>query len=386
MKQNKDIFRSLIGVILLLAPMKAIANDSIEVSLMTCAPHEEIYSLYGHSALRWHDLRTGEDWAFNWGVFDFHKPYFVARFVFGLTDYELGVYPYALFLDEYKRVGSQVVEQVLNLTSAEKERLSLALKENLKPENRVYRYNYFYDNCSSRPRDMIERCIDGKIEYAPREDYSPSYREMVHLCVRNHPWAAFGNDMLLGLKADLKTDQRQQEFLPDNLLYDFDRAKIYVNGEYRPLVKESRIALPGGVQVIEQDFPLSPMACFLIVLALSALLALVEWKRKKLLVWWDVVLMTLQGLAGLVLFVMLFSQHPTTTLNLQLLLLNPLPFFFLPAVIRKRSSRWWIIQLVLIAGFFLGGLFQQYAEGLMILALCLLYRSIINIKMNPKKA
>ena len=386
MKQNKDIFRSLIGVILLLAPMKAIANDSIEVSLMTCAPHEEIYSLYGHSALRWHDLRTGEDWAFNWGVFDFHKPYFVARFVFGLTDYELGVYPYALFLDEYKRVGSQVVEQVLNLTSAEKERLSLALKENLKPENRVYRYNYFYDNCSSRPRDMIEHCIDGKIEYAPREDYSPSYREMVHLCVRNHPWAAFGNDMLLGLKADLKTDQRQQEFLPDNLLYDFDRAKIYVNGEYRPLVKESRIALPGGVQVIEQDFPLSPMACFLIVLAVSALLALVEWKRKKLLVWWDVLLMTLQGLAGLVLFVMLFSQHPTTTLNLQLLLLNPLPFFFLPAVIRKRPSRWWIIQLVLIAGFFLGGLFQQYAEGLMILALCLLYRSIINIKMNPKKA
>ena len=385
MKQNKDIFRSLIGVILLLAPMKAIANDSIEVSLMTCAPHEEIYSLYGHSALRWHDLRTGEDWAFNWGVFDFHKPYFVARFVFGLTDYELGVYPYALFLDEYKRVGSQVVEQVLNLTSAEKERLSLALKENLKPENRVYRYNYFYDNCSSRPRDMIERCIDGKIEYAPREDYSPSYREMVHLCVRNHPWAAFGNDMLLGLKADLKTDQRQQEFLPDNLLYDFDRAKIYVNGEYRPLVKERRIALPGGVQVIEQDFPLSPMACFLIVLAVSALLALVEWKRKKLLVWWDVLLMTLQGLAGLVLFVMLFSQHPTTTLNLQLLLLNPLPFFFLPAVIRKCPSRWWIIQLVLIAGFFLGGLFQQYAEGLMILALCLLYRSIINIKMNPKK-
>ena len=386
MKQNKDIFRSLIGVILLLAPMKAIANDSIEVSLMTCAPHEEIYSLYGHSALRWHDLRTGEDWAFNWGVFDFHKPYFVARFVFGLTDYELGVYPYALFLDEYKRVGSQVVEQVLNLTSSEKERLSQALKENLKPENRVYRYNYFYDNCSSRPRDMIERCIDGKIEYAPREDYSPSYREMVHLCVRNHPWAAFGNDMLLGLKADLKTDQRQQEFLPDNLLYDFDRAKIYVNGEYRPLVKERRIALPGGVQVIEQDFPLSPMACFLIVLAVSALLGLVEWKRKKLLVWWDVVLMTLQGLAGLVLFVMLFSQHPTTTLNLQLLLLNPLPFFFLPAVIRKRPSRWWIIQLVLIAGFFLGGLFQQYAEGLMILALCLLYRSIINIKMNPKKA
>ena len=241
-------------------------TDSIEISLLTCSPHEEIYSLYGHTALRWHDLSKGDDIAFNWGVFDFHKPYFVLRFVFGLTDYELGAYPYHLFLQEYKEYGSSITEQVLNLTTEEKLAIKQALVDNLQPENKVYRYNYFYDNCSLRPRDIIERCVAGKVEYAPRDDYAPTYREMVRSCTRNHPWGTFGNDMLLGLRADQTTDMRQQEFLPENLMYDIDRATIYANGEYRPLVKERRIALPSGVQVIEQDFPLTPTECACLLL------------------------------------------------------------------------------------------------------------------------
>ena len=359
---------------MMFAPMNLLANDSIEVSLLTCSPHEEIYSLYGHTALRWHDLSKGEDIAFNWGVFDFKKPYFIGRFVFGLTDYELGAYPYPFFKQEYQHYGSSITEQVLNLTSEEKMALKQALVENLRPENKVYRYNYFYDNCSSRPRDLIERCIAGKVEYAPREDYQPTYREMVHSCVRNHPWAAFGNDMLLGLKADLKTDLRQQEFLPSNLMYDFDRATIYAGGEYRPLVKERRIALPAGVQVIEEDFPLTPMQCAWILLAVSVGIVLIEWKRKERFKYWDALLMLAQGLAGCVLFVMIFSQHPTTSLNLQLLLLNPLPLFFIPSVIKGRGKRWRLVLLCMVALFAIGRLFQVYAEGMMIVALCLLTR------------
>ena len=356
--------------------------DSVEVSLLTCSPHEEIYSLYGHSALRWHDLRNNTDLTFNWGVFNFDKPYFVARFVFGLTDYELGAVPYNFFIKEYERVGSSVTEQVLNLTSQEKDRLFEALKENLMPENRIYRYNYFYDNCSTRPRDIVEKCIEGKLEYAVRDDYTPSYREMVHICVRNHPWAAFGNDLLLGVRSDLKTRLREQEFLPENLLYDFDRAKIYSDGAYRPLVKERRMAVPPGVQLIEQDFPLSPTECAIILLVISILILIYEWKHKKTLKYWDGALMLLQGLAGCVLFVMLFSQHPTTSTNLQILLLNPIPLYFIPAIIKRRQSRWWIILATMIVLFFIGSIFQHYAEGMMIVALCLLLRVIIHLKLK----
>ena len=390
MKHLKEDFCTFLGIILMLLPLKAVAQDSIqsnamdsvEVSLLTCSPHEEIYSLYGHTALRWHDLRSNEDLAFNWGVFDFRKPYFVLRFVFGLTDYELGTVPMKYFTEEYRNVGSSVTEQVLNLTVEEKQRLFLALVKNLQPENRIYRYNYFYDNCSTRPRDIIEQCVNGKLEYADREDFTSSYREMVSMCTRNHPWATFGNDMLLGVKADMVTDRRQQEFLPEHLLYDFDRAQIYANGEYRPLVKERRILVPAGVQVIEQDFLFSPTECACGLLILSIVILTFEWRRKKTFRLWDGLLMVAQGLVGLVLFVMLFSQHPTTSTNLQILLFNPLPFFFLPAVARGRSTRWWILLTVMFVLFMIGSLFQQYAEGMQIVALCLLLRSAIHFKLK----
>ncbi len=374
----------------MLLPLKAVAHDSIqtntmdsvEVSLLTCSPHEEIYSLYGHTALRWHDLRSGEDLAFNWGIFNFQKPYFVLRFVFGLTDYELGAIPMNYFMEEYRSVGSSVTEQVLDLTAGEKQQLFLALIKNLQPENRIYRYNYFYDNCSTRPRDIIEQCINGEIQYTDNENFTPSYREMVSICTRNHPWATFGNDMLLGVKADMATDRQQQEFLPEHLLYDFDRAQIYANGKYRQLVKERRTLVPAGVQMIEQDFLLSPTECACALLILSIAILAFEWRRKKTFLLWDSLLMVAQGLVGLLLFVMLFSQHPTTSTNLQILLFNPLPFFFLPTVVRRRSTRWWLILSVLFVLFMIGSIFQHYAEGMHIVALCLLLRSAIHLKLK----
>ena len=390
MKHLKKDFCTFLGIILMILPLKAVAQDSIqknamdsvEVSLLTCSPHEEIYSLYGHTALRWHDLRSDEDLAFNWGIFNFKKPYFVLRFVFGLTDYELGGIPMKYFVKEYESVGSSVTEQVLNLTSEEKQRLFQALLRNLQPENRIYRYNYFYDNCSTRPRDIIKQCINGELKYADREDFTPSYRDMIHICTRNHSWATFGNDMLLGVKADLATNRRQQEFLPEHLLYDFDRAHIYANGEYRPLVKERRTLVPAGVQVIEPDFLFSPMECACALLILSLVILVFEWRKKKTYRLWDGLLMVAQGLVGLLLFVMLFSQHPTTSTNLQLLLFNPLPFFFLPAVLRRRSIRWWHILTMLFVLFMIGSLFQHYAEGMHIVALCLLLRSAIHFKLK----
>lgn len=390
MKQFKKIFRTFCLLFAAsLMSTEAVADnapgveymDSVEVSLLTCSPHEEIYSLYGHTALRYHDLRTGDDAIFNWGSFSFDAPFFVLRFVFGLTDYELAASPLSYFCAYYKEWGSSVTEQVLNLTPQEKMRIQEALKVNLMPDNRVYRYNYFYDNCSTRPRDMVERCLEGKLEYQAREDYTPSYRQMIHECTRNHPWATFGNDMLLGIRADQPTTREQQEFLPANLMYDFDHAQIYANGEYRPLVNERRMLVPPGVQVVESDFPWSPLTVFVFLLVICMAVFSIEWRRHKMFKYWDACLMLVQGLAGCVLFVMIFSQHPTTSLNLQLLLINPIPLFFIPAVLkRKPNTRWWIVLLTMIILFSIGSLFQKYAEGMMILALCLLTRYLSHYK------
>ena len=395
MKHLKIIFNALKGVLLTLilvssAPVAAQEDippmDSVEFSLLTCQPHDEVYSLYGHTAIRYHELRPGGlDWAFNYGVFDFKKPHFVARFVFGLTDYELGAYPYKYFVKEYRRFGSMVTEQVLNLTDEEKMALHDALAINLRPENKIYRYNYFYNNCTTKARDIIESCINGKVEYAGREDYTPSYRDMVHSMTRNNPWSRFGNDLLLGIKADWKTDLRQQEFLPGNLMYDFDHAQIYSNGSYRPLIKERRIAVPAGVQIIESGFPLTPLACAAILLAVGIVIFFFEWRKKRAFVLWDVLLMITTGTIGIVLTLMLFSQHPTVSLNLQIILCNPLPWLFLWPVIRGRETRYWKITAILAVLFLIGSFFQCYAEGIHVLALCLLMQCYANMKIKAQK-
>lgn len=388
-KDFKIIFRTAILSLILLvsngisatvSQNQADPMDSVEISLLTCSPHEQVYSLYGHSALRYKDLSTGEDFAFNWGIFNFNKSFFVLRFMFGLTDYELGIIPLDGFCQEYKQRGSQVIEQVLNLTADEKRKVKMRLAENLRPENRVYRYNFLYNNCSTQPRNIIESSLNGKIQYQAREDYTPSYREMVREHTRNYPWATAGNDLVLGAKADQQTNLRQQEFLPQNLMYDFDHAQIYEEGTYRPLVKERRIIVKGGVQIIKQDFPLSPTECAVILLIISLLIMSVEFKKKQTYRSWDIVLMAVQGVTGTALFLMLFSQHPTTSINLQVLLLNPLPLIFLYHIIKKKKNAYWKLSAIMITAFFIGGFFQDYAEGMEIVALSLLTRNISHFK------
>ena len=185
----------------------------------------------------------------------------------------------------------------------------------------------------------------------------------------------FGNDMLLGVKADMSITQRESEFLPERLAYDFERAVINRGDSCQPLVKETRIHVAHGVQEVEEDFPLTPMQCALVLLAVSLAVFAAEWRRRRTFKYWDALIMLACGLAGTIIFVMLFSQHPTTSTNLLIFLLNPLPLFFIPAILRRHTKKrqWWAM-LAFIALFFIGGIWQSYAEGMYVLALCLLIR------------
>lgn len=390
MKHLKKIFRTLTALILLLSCNISFAQesehpmDSVEIGLITCSPHEEVYSLYGHSALRVHNLKTSEDVVYNWGIFNFSKRFFVLRFIFGLTDYELDTMPFEAFCNYYQHWGSSVTEQVLDLTTEEKENIQQALANNLRPENKIYRYNFFYDNCSTRPRNIIENSLIRKLHYTGLQDDIYTYRQLVRFCTRNHPWATFGNDILLGVKADRKLISREEEFLPEKLMNHMLGAQTYGYGSYHPLVKEMRMIVPPGVQFIESDFPASPLTCSLLLLALSVLIFCWEWKRKKTFKVWDLTLMTLQGLAGLVLTAMLFSLHPTVSLNFQLLLLNPIPLFYIFSVAKGRKTYYWHVLFTMIVLFYIGGIWQNYADGMNVLALSLLLRICIHLRLNKK--
>lgn len=359
---------------------KAHPMDSVDISLLTCSPHQEVYSLYGHTAIRVNDRRTGRDIAVNYGMFSFAKPYFVLRFVFGLTDYEMGIEGFEDFCRIYAYYGSSVTEQMLDLLPEEKIRILQALEENYRPENRVYRYNYFYDNCTTRARDMIADHLNGKVRYREEEKY-PSFRELIHEWNKEHPWARFGNDMLLGIKADQHTTIGEQQFIPANTMRDFDQAYIVdEQGEKRPLVGCKMIVVPAREQVVEKEFPLRPRTCAIILFVVTWLVSIIERGRQKIYWGYDLLLMLASGLAGCILFVMIFSQHPTVNINLQILLLNPLPLFFIRRMIRRTRKHlpdsqylyWTFLIMIAMAG----GLFQHYAEGMFIVALSLLFRNI----------
>ncbi len=369
------------------------AGDSITVSLLTCSPGNQVWSLYGHTAIRFRDAASGMDLAVNYGMFNFGQKNFVPRFVFGLTDYEMGIEPFQLFLLEYARSGRGVVEQRLNLTGTEKEAIAQAIYRNYEPANRVYRYNYFYDNCTTRARDMLTTHLEGQVEYAVNPDIDPSYRELIHQWNADHRWARFGNDLLLGVKADAPTDRRQQQFLPDTLRCDFAHAVIVApDGKRRPLVDSTFMVLqPNAANThVEHDIwdTIHPRTVFAVLAIATLLLAVVELKRRKPFWLADVTLLTLDALAGLVLLAMVFSQHPTVSANLQILVLNPLSAIFVyPTVNRQLKGRchwYWKVLLVCAALCLIGNIFQDYAEGMNLLALTLIVRCAVNIRTLDK--
>lgn len=358
--------------------------DSIEISLLTCGPRPNVYSLYGHTAIRYRNITRGEDLAINYGMFSFGKPFFVLRFVFGLTDYEMGIEYFDDFVSQYAPTGCGVRQQRLNLTAHEKAVIAAAIDENYRPENRVYRYNYFFENCTTRARDMIVNHIDGNVEYKGQVDPSLSFRKLIHQYNTTHRWARFGNDLLLGVQADSETNRGDQQFLPENLCHDFADAEIVANdGSRRKLVSSESWVVERTRGVGADSFPLSPMVCMSLIALVVVAVTCVE--RVKKANYWalDALLMVLTGICGLILLAMVFSQHPTVRLNLQILLLNPINLVALVPVVRAlrngRVHTWLKLWTACIVLFAIGGLLQTYAEGMLVLALSLLIRNISKI-------
>lgn len=365
--------------------MQADGNaDSVKISLLTCSPGDEVYSLYGHTAIRYTDYAEGIDVAVNYGIFSFSKPFFVLRFIFGITDYEMGIMPFDYFCEEYASEGRSVYQQELDLTPEEKAAIAKAISVNYQPENRVYRYNYFYDNCTTRARNILLDNIGRKVSFPDAGKEYPSYRELTHAFNENSPWARFGNDILLGVGSDRKTTLSEHQFLPFSLKDDFDKAVIKnADGSATPLVKRTTCVVNVPQRVSGNGFPLRPAACAWIIFAITAAVTLFEFRLKKKFWMFDALMMTLYGAMGIIIFMMFFSQHPTTSTNLQVLLFNPLPLFFVyrasRRAINKRREPFWSYAAVAVALFFIGGFFQHYAEGTYVLASSLLVRSVWNI-------
>ena len=361
------------------------SRDSIQFSLVTCAPGNEIYELFGHTAIRYRNFTRGVDVVFNYGMFSFGAPNFVYRFVKGETDYQLGITPYNYFEAEYALRGSSVWAQVLNLTDEEKENLLGLLEENYRPENRVYRYNYFYDNCTTRARDQIEKSIHGRVVY-PAGSPRKTFRSIVHEFTAGSPWDEMGIDFCLGAEADRPIDNRRQMFSP---LYMKDFASgAYIeneDGSRRPLVLREEKIVDVEPETASPS-PVNPMMASVLFLVLNVLVGWVQWKRSRIYWGWDLSLYLLQGLAGcIVAFLFFVSTHPTVGSNWLILLFNPIPLLYLPVMIyrdvKRKKDPYHLINTVYLTIFIASFLFlpQKFNLTVLPLALGLLVNAVSHV-------
>ena len=238
---KKWFILGLLGIITQLAFAQVSLSDTARISLLTSSPYEEeVFTVYGHAALRVHDPERKVDYVFNYGIFDFSKPNFIYRFAKGETDYRLGVVNYTDYVIEYQLRGSTITEQELNLTTAERQRLWEALVENYRPENRVYRYNFFFDNCATRPAALIEKVV-GQVDY--HYPYTAqTFRSLINYCTRHHAWLTFGCDLALGSPTDQEATLHEMLFLPDYLREAFAKAEIInAKGQHLPLVNKKQV-------------------------------------------------------------------------------------------------------------------------------------------------
>ena len=323
---NKWFLIGLLGLIAQFTLAQLPLSDTAHISLLTSSPYEEeVFTVYGHAALRVCDPAQKVDYVFNYGIFDFSKPNFIYRFAKGETDYRLGVANYADYVIEYQLRGSTITEQRLNLTPSERQRLWEALVENYRPENRVYRYNFFFDNCATRPALLIEKAV-GHIDY--HYPYTAqTFRSLINQCTRHHAWLTFGCDLALGSPTDRIATPHEMMFLPDYLREAFSKAEIIdPEGEHRPLVSETQLIEAEDPDEPERDIwdLLTPLRLGWLLFALTNIITTWGHFQGRAYKGFDIGLFGVAGLAGCVLFFLaFFSVHPCTWPNYSLLWLHP---------------------------------------------------------------
>ena len=311
--------------------------DSVEVSLLTCSPGEDVYAKFGHTALRVIDYTMNEDIVFNYGCFNYNSENFVFKFILGQTDYLLGAERADYFMSRYQSMGNGVTEQKLNLTQEEANKLLTMLFVNLQPENQEYRYKWIGNNCTDKARFIVEDAIDGNVVYDfSKKSEDPSVREILHQCLANNPWVSLGIDLMLGQEIDTNSASRSEEenhlwtmFIPARFMNEADKTMIKkADGSIIPYTKDKQVLFEPTLED-SQDTIFTPTVVFGLLLGFVIFISVFDTKKKRQSVWVDILLCSAQGILGLLIaFLFFFSEHPGVDSNWLVIVLNPLPLLY----------------------------------------------------------
>lgn len=329
-------------------------TEHAKVSLLTINRNDEaIYRYFGHTAIRVKDTILGWDLVYNYGTFDFYQPGFVMNFIRGKLLYYESIDQYGDFEVMYREENRWIREQELNLTQEQKQSLFEKLTINAREENKYYQYDFLFDNCSTRPRDVILSLFKEK-QFQSDADDAATFRELIDRNVPNE-WIDFGMDLLIGLPTDRKAGY-DRTFLPLELMELFDHATV----DGKPLVKGNELILSDVPEHYSSGW-WTPGVVFTLLGILIIVLQIKTgvFSRYKVI---PLIYLSLVGLIGWLLVFMWFgTYHPSTKWNLNLLWALPFHVPVLLFALRKNVAGWVyayikgyrILLVVLLVGWWL---------------------------------
>ncbi|MCF0058786.1 DUF4105 domain-containing protein [Dyadobacter sp. CY356] len=333
-------------------PVFAQLTENSKISLLTVGPGKDIYSSFGHSALRISDQTIGLDYVYNYGTFTFDENFYI-NFAKGENIYWLSISP---FQNEYYnwalRENRNITQQTLNLTLKQKKALFLFMENNALPQNKNYRYDYFYDNCSTRIDNALKTVFGDCLKFNAKSvseahgQSGATIRQLTHQYLQQSKWGELGIETCLGIEMDRKITPEQFKFLPDFLMWNYDRATIKCNGKFVQLVTEKVPLFRSEHNLNKKSFSdfYSPGITFSIICFIAFILTWPKLNKSIFARIFDFSLFFISGTVGvLLLFLWFFTTH-YSQVNLNMIWANPLSLFFAFGFFTckyNRNIRWY---------------------------------------------
>lgn len=315
-------------------------SKEAEISILTCSPGKELYSLFGHTAIRVKDSVNHTDLVFNYGTFDFSTPHFYLKYAQGLLPYQLTIGNFPHFLSSYQEEQRTVYSQKLHLDSVQKQKMFDLLLENYRPENRSYLYNFLWDNCTTRSRDILAQSLGDTIDWK-MTDMDKNFWNLLDEYLKTAPWVQWGIHSILGQRGNRKAETYQTMFLPDYLMQGLNTAFI----RQHPLAPQTEILYEAPHS--QNDTPWYMYPLFIFSAGTVILILLIQkLKCSVFLNTITVLLFLFSGILGcLIIFLGGFTAHPITAPNWNILWANPINLIAIPFIIRKVPPRFIRIYL-----------------------------------------
>ena len=291
-------------------------SPQAEISVITCGPgYNELYATFGHSAFRIQDIPNKIDRVYNYGTFNFDTPNFYLKFIQGKLLYDLRAYNFGNFLRTYHQEKRWVKGQVLDLNQSEVQKVYDFLENNRKPENRSYKYDFFFDNCSTKLYDVLETVLGEKIIFDNNFDQNEyTHRDLIHQYTIYLPWSKFGIDLALGSDIDKKASSKDYMFLPDYVFDAFAKINILESTNEKPIVKRTEEILLNYDNKKESDI-FTPLIVFSLLAILIIILTIIDFKNNKRSKYLDIIIFSVTGLTGIVILLLWFATDHAATAN-----------------------------------------------------------------------